>query len=226
MEGDDFLQKLQAEADDLRNKNQQLNTALSSSSYQGQEDANLIQYQVDTGEMLGKIEHFLRGEYIAIDKEGNEYWAKPMKTIKVMNKKTKKITTKEVIDHNLILFNDYGVNSIMSIIGNYLDKNTVLSFYDEMRINEILADLGDELANFIYCNYEKMGVDTEFKKTRFQLIVINILHVTESAYRRAIRGKTMEDLNSSRIFTQMDSIGTRTPMPTTKKFNLFKPSSW
>lgn len=226
MEGEDFLKNLEAERDDLRQKNQQLNTALSSSSYQGQEDANLIQYQVDTGEMLGKIEHFLRGEYIAVDKEGNEYWAKPMKTVKVQNKKTKKIYNKEIIDTDLILFNDYGVNSIMSIIGNYIDKNTILSFYDEMRINEILADLGDEMANFIFCNYEKMGMDTDFKKTRFQLIVINILHIVESAYRRAIRGKTMEDLNSSRIFTQLDSIGGKAQMPTKKKFNLFKPGTW
>jgi len=227
MEGEDFLKNLESERDDLRQKNQQLNTALSSSSYQGQEDANLIQYQVDTGEMLGKIEHFLRGEYIAVDKEGNEYWAKPMKKVKVQNKRTKKIYSKDIVDNDLILFNDYGVNSIMSIIGNYIDKNTILSFYDEMRISEILADLGDEMANFIFCNYEKMGMDTDFKKTRFQLVVINILHIVESAYRRAIRGKTMEDLNSSRIFTQLDSIGNgRTPMPTKKKFNLFKPGTW
>lgn len=226
MEGEDFLKNLEAERDDLRQKNQQLNTALSSSSYQGQEDANLIQYQVDTGEMLGKIEHFLRGEYIAVDKEGNEYWAKPMKTVKVQNKKTKKIYNKEIIDTDLILFNDYGVNSIMSIIGNYIDKNTILSYYDEMRINEILSDLGDEMANFIFCNYEKMGMDTDFKKTRFQLIVINILHIVESAYRRAIRGKTMEDLNASKIYTEIGSSPGRTPMPTKKKFNLFKPGTW
>lgn len=227
MEGEDFLQKLQNEADELRQKNTQLNTALSSSAYQGNEDANLIQYQVDTGEMLGKIEHFLRGEYIAVDKDGNEYWAKPMKNVRIQNKRTKKITEKEIIDKDHILFNDYGVNSVMSIIGNYIDKNTILSFYDEMRINEILADLGNELANFIFCNYEKMGMDTEFKKTRFQLVVLNILHIVESAYRRAIRGKTMEDINTSRIFTQLESMGGgRSPMPTKKKFNLFKPSTW
>ena len=67
MEGDDFLEKVQNEANELRQKNQNLNTALSTASYQGQEDANLIQYQIDTGEMLGKIEHFLRGEFIATD---------------------------------------------------------------------------------------------------------------------------------------------------------------
>lgn len=221
MEGEDFLKKLQEDSQELRDKNSQLTTALSSSTYQGQEDANLIQYQVDTGEMLGKIEHFLRGEYVTVDEEGNEIWARPKKTI------TKEDgTTEEVLDTSLILFNDYGVNSILSIIGNYLDKNTILSFYDEMRINEILADLGDELANFIYCNYEIMGMDTEFKKTRFQLTVLAILHTTESAYRRALRGKTMEDLNSSRIFTQMDNIGNKTGMSTKKKFNLFKPGTW
>ena len=170
--------------------------------------------------MLSKIEHFLRGEFISIDGDGNEFWDKPRKTI------TKKDgTTEDVLDTTLILFNDYGVNSILAILGNYLDKNTILSFYDEMRINEILADLGDELAKFIFCNYEIMGMDTEFKKTRFELTVITILHTTESAYRRAIRGKTMEDLNSSRIFTQLDNLN-RNPLQAKKKFNLFKPSTW
>ena len=132
----------------------------------------------------------------------------------------------EVIDTTLILFNDYGVNAILSIIGNYIDKNTILSFYDEMRINEILADLGDELANFVYCNYEIMGMDTEFKKTRFQLTVLTILHAIESTYRRSLRGKTMEDLNSSRIFTQSDVIGNRQQSLIKKKFNLLKPNTW
>ncbi len=220
MEEADFLKPFQEELEDLKSKNTQLNTALSSSSYQGQEDANLIQYQVDTGEMLSKIEHFLRGEYISMDNIGNEIWIRPTK--KIENEKGETI---EVLDTSLILFNDYGVNSILSIVGNYLDKNTILSFYDEMRINEILADLGDELSNFIFCNYEIMGMDTNFKKTRFQLTVLTIIHTVESAYRRALRGKTMEDLNSSRIFTQMDNIG-RNPLAQSKKFNLFKPGTW
>lgn len=225
MEEDDFLNKLKTENQELRDKNTQVNMAnMSQSAYQGQEDANLIQYQVDTGEMLGKIEHFLRGEYISQDKEGNEFWAKPMKTIAVKEKGKEKFI--EILDEDLILLNEYGVNSVLTIIGSYVDKNTILSNYEEMRINEILADLGDELSNFIYCNYEKMGMNTEFKKTRFQLLVITILHSIESTYRRSLRGKTSEDINTSRIFTQSDSMGGRT-MPTSKKaFNPFKPATW
>lgn len=202
------IENLMTEADELRQKNAQLNTALSSSSYQGQEDGNLISYQLDTGEMLSKIEHFLRGEYITTDESGNEYWAKQE-------------------DKKLILLNDYGISSIMSIVGGYIDKGTMLSFYDEMRICEILADLGDALSNFIFCNYEKMGMDTEFKKTRYPLMIINIIHFIESAYRRALRGKTSEDLNTSRIFTQSDIIGNRSAIsPTRKSFNLLRPGTW
>ena len=231
-EDKDFLSKLEAENSELRNKNAQLNTAISTSSYNKPDEANLIEFQIDTGEMLGKIEHFLRGEYIATDIEGNESWAKPKIEIEMEVEKTikgKKVKIKErqeIINTDLILFNDYGVNAVMSIIGNYIDKNTILSFYTEMRINEILADLGDELANFIYCNYEIMGMDTEFKKTRFQLTVITILHSIESTYRRALNGDTFKDLNSSKIFTQSDNIGHR-PMPIVKKkFNPFDKKTW
>ncbi len=219
MEDEDFLAKLKNENATLRETNTQMSQA--ASSYQGEDNNNLIQYQVETAEMLGKIEHFLRGEYITTDDEQNEYWTKPTKTI--TNKKGKEET---ILNEDLILFNEYGVNAIMSIIGNYLDKNTILSFYDEMRINEILADLGDELGNFLYCNYEKMGMNTDFKKSKFILTVLNIIHSIESAYRRSLGGKTMEDLNSAKIFTQMDHMGNSPSAPTKKRFNPFSPKTW
>ena len=207
-EEEQFLQNLQEQTQELQSKNTQLAGALAASNYQSQEDKNLIEFQLDTSEMLSKIEHFLKGDYVSVDKDGNEVW------------KVEK-------DDKLVLFNKYGVNSIMLIIGNYIDKNTMLSNYDEMRINEILADLGEELAKFIYCNYEKMGMDTEFKKTRFELTVITILHSIESAYRRAMGGTTMRELNSSRIFTQSDIKGSSLGMSMQKKkFNLFKPRTW
>ncbi len=209
MSGEDFLQALEDDARDLREKNIELKTALSSNTaYQSQTDTNLIEFQLDTKEMLEKIEHFLKGDIAIIDQEGNEYWTKQP-------------------NEDLILFNEYGVNSIMLIIGNYIDKNTMLSYYTEDRINEIMGDLGDELANFLFCNYEIMGMNTEFKKTRFPLTVLTILHSVESAYRRAIRGSTMENLNTSKIFTQSDIIGGgRMQQQIKKKFHLLRHSTW
>lgn len=221
MEGDDILERLQTESQDLRDKNTQLNTALSTSSYQGQEDPNLIQFQIDTGEMLEKLEHTLKGERKVVDAEGNEFWTKPTKMIQGEDGELI-----EVVDEESILLNDHGVNVIMSIIGTYIDKNTVLSFYDEMRINEILADIGDKVADFIHNTYEVIGMDTQFKKTRYEITVLTIIHSIENAYRRALRGKTMEDLNSSRIFTQLDNMGSKPGVQAKNKFNLFKPGTW
>lgn len=204
-EDDQFINGLQNEVNELRTKNAQLNTALSSYA-NSREDGNALQVQLDTEILLDKIRHFLKGEYVAIDENNNEYWETPQ-------------------DKNLVLFNDYGVNQIMLIITSYIDKGTILSIYSEERIYEILADIGDELIKFFFCNYEKMGMDTEFKKTRFELTVLTILHSIESAYRRAIRGDTFKDLNSSRIFTQVDALN-KTPSMQQKKFSIFKPSTW
>jgi len=229
MDDEDLLANILQEEQELKSKNTQLATALATSAFQGQEDANLIQFQIDTAEMLNKIEHFLRGEYITTDPSGNEYWTKPMK--KVLDKNGKPMKDKdgkdiEEVDQSRILLNDYGVNLILSILGNYLDKNTILSYYDERRINEILADFADKLAEEIFNTYEKIGLDSDFKKTRYPLIVLTIVHTVESAYRRALHGKTMEDLNSSKIFTQVDQIGNR-GVPTKKRHRSpFKPSTW
>ncbi len=95
----------------------------------------------------------------------------------------------------------------MEIVTKYLDKNTVLSNYKEERIYEILADIGEEMTLVVFCNYEKMGMDTAYKKSKFRIIVVTTLHIIESTYRRALGGKTSEDLNQSRIVTQSDSIG-------------------
>jgi len=208
-ETDNYIDQLEEESKALRNQNSQLQGIAKGNVYQNNnEESNIIQHQLDTAEMLSRIEHFLKGDYITIDAEGNEVYT---------------VQSNE----DLILFNEYGVNSIMLIISNYLDKMTILSFYDEMRINEILADLGDELANFIFCNYEKMGMTTEFKKSRYNLIVLNILHSIESAYRRALGGKEREEIHSTRILTQSDMLGNprRSQLPR-KKFNLFSPKSW
>lgn len=205
-----ILEELQIEQQEATKLNTQVNTAQAISSFQGGEGSNLIEYQLDPGELLNRLEHFLRGEYIRMDDDGNEYWTKQD-------------------DKELIILNDHGVSCIMSIIGSYLDKGTVLSTYDEMRINEILADLGDELSDWVFCNYEIIGMDTDFKKTRFKLLVLNILHTIETAYRRAIGGQTREDLNSAKIFTQSDFMGNRAlTNPTTpkKKFNLLRPGTW
>jgi len=133
----------------------------------------------------------------------------------------------KIIDEDKKPFNEYGVAELMRIISQYVTKETFLSFYTEERIYEILADLGNSINNFLYCNYEKMGMDTKFKESKYTLIVINILHTIESCYRRAINGNEQEHLRTRGIVTQSQGMGMNIPRPQQQtKWNPLKPSTW
>lgn len=198
----EHINSLEAEIKEVSQRNAQLTGSMS--AFSGSQDkGNLINLQLQTQDLLERLERFYRGDYLTSE-EGNFIWKSPK-------------------DDELKPFNDFGVNLLMETISKYIDKNTILSNYKEERIFEILGDLGDELILVIYCNYEKMGMNTYFKKTKFRLIISTTLHMIESVYRRAIEGKSSEELNQSRIVTQSDSLGRPMPMAPMRKKSLF---SW
>ncbi len=165
-----------------------LNLTRTISSIQDErKDINILHLQISTEEMLAKLEHFYRGDVLGTDNEGAPEW-------------------KAQKNPDLITFNEFGVTSLMEIVTKYIDRNTILSYYSENRIYEILGDLGDELVLFMVCNYQKLGMDTYFKKTKFRIIITTTLHIIESTYRRAIRGKTIEEINQSKIIGQFGEI--------------------
>jgi hypothetical protein len=138
----------------------------------------------------------------------------------------------EVLDEEKKPLNDYGVAEMMRIISMYVTKETFLSYYDEDRINEIMGDLGDALNNFLYCNYEKMGMNSKFKESKYSILILNILHTIESCYRRALGGAEQENLRTRAIVTQsqggsnFQSSNLMRSMPNRSKWNPLKPSTW
>ncbi len=203
-----YIEALEDENRNVKGKNTQQAVDMSALALAGNKNENLIQYQIETVELLEKLEHFYKGEYIGTLKNGDMGWIRPK-------------------NKDQIPLNTFGVSAMMEIISKYVDKNTTLSYYSEMRIYEILADLGDELIIYILSNYEKMGMDNNFKKTKFRLLIVTTLHLIESTYRKAISGKTIEEINQSRIITQSDLVGRSLPQtPTRKGFNLLNPRTW
>ena len=169
-------------SDKVEAENVKLNQALSVLNTDKKE-GNFLHHQISTDDMLDKLEHFYSGDKQGYNADGDLVW--------------KKQNNKE-----LKTFNEFGVTSLMEIIVKYIDKNTMLSSYTEDRIYQIIADLGSELILFVLCNYEKMGMDTHFKKTKFRLIITTTTHIIESTYRRAIGGKTLLEINQSRVVGQ------------------------
>lgn len=275
----------------LQNKNTELQSALSSASFQGfGEDENLIKSQLETEKILERSEHYLKGDIIKFNEDG-AYYAEPTKNVfciiktdketkmkyyiqeikeskkgtehirdvvirvvdsrgeeidinesdsKIVVERIKKIEKLEesgyeyitITDEDRKPLNDYGVSEIMRILSMYVTKETFLSYYDEDRINEIMGDLGKEMAQFFYCNYEKMGMDTKYKESKFKLMVVNILHLIESCYRRALNGNEQEGLRTRAIVTQTGPVGNsdygsmRGKSVLKKKWSPFKPDTW
>ncbi len=202
-----YIGQLETENKELRGKYAQAVTDVSALGTTSKQE-NLIQYQIENIELLDKLEHFYRGEYLGVLESGDTGWVKPK-------------------DETQIPLNDFGVSAMMEIVSKYIDKNTTLSYYSEMRIYEIMADLGDELVLFVLSNYEKMGMSDKFRKTKFRLLIVTTLHMVESTYRKAIGGKTIEEINQSRIITQSDLVGQRgLPQVQSRKFNILNPRSW
>lgn len=174
---------------EIRNKNSQLNQAnealLSSSAYSG-ESNNLIEFQLELDATKERIENLLRGKEVKSDGQGNIRFVTPK-------------------DQKLITLNDYGVQLIMRTVEMYVNRNTLLACYDEERIKEILLAFSEELIDTVYYNYPEMGMTTIQKRSQYNLLVLSIVNLVESTYRRAYKGLERDSLRSARIVTQNEN---------------------
>lgn len=178
-------------------------------------------------EILVKIEN-KDGDALNVLEQDSKRILEKMNKLKLQDLGYKYI---QILDEDKKPLNEYGIAELMRIISMYVEKETFLSYYSEERINEILGDLGDALNNFLYCNYEKMGMDTKFKESRYAIIILNILHLIESCYRRALGGAEQENLRTRAIVTQNQGIGGNAPNITPhqlnkKKWHPLKPDTW
>lgn len=141
-------------------------------------------------------------------------WGKEIVKIisKVKKSQKKKITfvgfgTKEIPDLSRMNLSEYGVQEVMNILSMYINKETFLSWYKEERIFEIMGDIGDQLNKFFLINSKLLGLDTEYKKTKYPVIVVTILHTIENAYRRALLGSENKGTREGIIITQHQPMG-------------------
>lgn len=139
------------------------------------------------------------------------------------------MATREITDNSKMNLNEHGVQEIMNLLSMYINKETFLSWYKEERINEILADIGDAINKFLLINGKAMGLDSEYKKTKYPLIVITILHSIENAYRRALLGSENKGTREGILITQHQPQGNsyNSPLPPPKKkWSPFDKSTW
>lgn len=103
-----------------------------------EQEKSIISEQLNLGEELDRIDYLLRGYVIERnEKTGQSSWVKPE-------------------DNNMIVLSNYGVHLIRNTIAWYLNKNTLLSNYDEKTIMNKMEDIANDLNDTIFMEYEKI----------------------------------------------------------------------
>jgi len=138
-----YLQQMQEELDSANREKRQLANA-QLSLFGGGDSENLIKYQLNLDEYLDKLHHLLKGDRITQDDNGNLVYA-------------------EAENNDLKPFNEFGTQLIMNLIQFYLNRNTILSNYEQETINNKVLDFGIRLSDLIHNRYEDMMMTTTFE---------------------------------------------------------------
>lgn len=209
MQLNDYEKELKKAQDRVEQKELQMNQ-YASQNYSPQGKQNLIEWELDFKPELEDISHSLRCDVIIIDKEGNQFWQKNPNESK-------------------IFMNELGVNDVLRKIIILVNKNKVLSNYTIEEITKRVQMIGHELRALIYKNYEQYGIDNEYKMNNFEGMVMDVLDIVESAFRRALSGETHKGLNEQRIVSQNEPLGGQQYAPMAQQNNRVKwynPQTW
>ncbi len=205
------INSLQQAYEEASLENDNLKHQLATTVFSSEENDNLVKWQLDIKEELVRIEHLLKKHVPKRDNKGNEFFAEP--------------------DEENKLFNDWGVNEILHILAWYLCKNIILSNFKEDDIRVRCEQFGNELTDFIFNNYEKMGLTDKDKIKHYPMVVMNIINTVEAAYNRALNGGERESLRTARHVMQNQPLppsnNQQMMMPQQlNSFRITKPTTW
>jgi len=199
---DKYIQEIERELDIEKQRSHDLSKAnygTQMSVFNGEGEDNLIRWQLDLKEDLDRLYHLLKGDIIFQDDEGN-------------------ILYKEPSDPNLKPFNEFGVQILMNIMSFYLNRNTILSNYDEATINWKVLDFGNEVSDLIFNRYDEMMVTIKTDNAEelkdhiankiklYPMIIRELVDTIHSAYLRAYHGGERESLRTARTVTQTEPL--------------------
>lgn len=159
-----------------------------SSAFSGSSEENLVKWQLELDSFLERMDHLLRCHILKFE-DGHVVW-------------------KPADKPEDVVFNDSGANEILKNISMYINRNTILSNYDEDTINQKVFDFGIELADLIEGKYEEMGINTVDKAMLYPIIWREIVDAVHSTYLRALNGGERESLTKrTQINQSLDGYG-------------------
>lgn len=157
------------------------------SSFATKEQESLVKWQLELNDLLERAEHILRGDKPSFE-NGHLIW-------------------KENADPKNNVLNEKGVQTILKILSMYVNRNTILSDYENDEIRYKVFDFGRELNNLIFMNYEEYGIDNEDKMNEYPMMIRQLVDLVHSAYKRALKGGERRSLREMIQISQSQGLG-------------------
>ena len=102
--------------------------------YLQEQEKGLAETQLEVETIISKIYHLLKQDVLRETKDGRLDW--------------------KVIPENERILTDWAVDKFMQIINFYVNKNTLLSNYNEDQINRLMFRFTTEINDIIFLKYE------------------------------------------------------------------------
>jgi len=139
MEEENILQRYQAEIDKARIESGQQSLARQQQeSFMQNQDTSIVKEQLDLTEEITRIDYLIKGYSLEPSGQyGELQWVPPK-------------------NDDMIIFSDYGIHLIRNTICWYLNKNLLLSNFDEATIRKKMWDFTNDLIDTIFMEYDKV----------------------------------------------------------------------
>ena len=109
------------------------------------EEKSMIKEQLDLSEEIARIDYLIKGYSLEPGKDGKLIWLKPT-------------------DPDMVIFSKYGIHLIRNTVCWYLNKNLLLSNFDEATIRKKMWDFTNDLIDTIFMEYEKVFITPTVKE--------------------------------------------------------------
>jgi len=103
------------------------------------EEKSMVREQLDLSEEIARIDYLIKGWSLEPGEDGKLIWKAP--------------TNKD-----MIIFSDYGIHLIRNTVCWYMNKNLLLSNFDENTIRKKMWDFTNDLIDTIFMEYDKVFI--------------------------------------------------------------------
>ena len=135
---EDFIKQYSNEIAEARlNADRQGLARIQEEQFREKEESNSITKQLDLTEEITRIDYLIKGYSLEPNENNELVWKAPS-------------------GNDMVIFSEYGIHLIRNTICWYLNKNLLLSNFDEDLIRAKMLSLTDDLIDTIFMEYEKV----------------------------------------------------------------------